>query len=97
MVHEVMVLDHSGPALGMILYSAAMKLFLFAALIVRVAVPFSIGWLGDWLLFAGAMVVLAVLVGVVESMMARLRLVYIPQLLVAAGLLSAFGIVLLVK
>jgi formate hydrogenlyase subunit 4 len=97
MIHEVMVLDHSGPALGMILYSAAMKLFLFAALIVRVAVPFSIGWLGDWLLFAGAMVVLAVLVGVVESMMARLRLVYIPQLLVAAGLLSAFGIVLLVK
>src|SRR5262249_52304088 len=34
MIHEVMVLDHGGPALGMILYSAALKLFIFAALIV---------------------------------------------------------------
>src|SRR6516225_7416332 len=27
MIHEVMVLDHSGPAFGMILYGAALKLF----------------------------------------------------------------------
>src|SRR5205807_8857131 len=61
MVHEVMVLDHSGPALGMILYTAALKLFLFAALIVRVAVPFSSGnELADWFLFGGAMLLLAV-------------------------------------
>ena len=39
MIHEVMVLDHSGPAFGMILYGAALKLFVFAALIVRLAVP----------------------------------------------------------
>jgi formate hydrogenlyase subunit 4 len=98
MVHEVMVLDHSGPAFGMILYTAALKLFLFAALIVRVAVPFSTGNpVLDWLVFGGAMLMLAVGVGVVESLMARLRLVSIPQLLVAAGLLSAFGLVLLVK
>jgi formate hydrogenlyase subunit 4 len=98
MVHEVMVLDHSGPAFGMILYTAALKLFLFAALIVRVAVPFSTGnGFADWLLFGGAMLFLAALIGAVESLMARLRLVYIPQLLVAAGLLSAFGIVLLAK
>ena len=43
MIHEVMVLDHSGPALGMILYGAALKLFLFAALIVRLAVPADFG------------------------------------------------------
>src|SRR5881392_4248064 len=39
MIHQVMVLDHSGPAFAMILYGAALKLFLFAALIVRLAVP----------------------------------------------------------
>src|SRR5712692_8943937 len=33
MIHEVMVLDHSGPALGLILYGAAMKLFVFGALV----------------------------------------------------------------
>src|SRR5262249_14184587 len=37
MIHEVMVLDHSGPALGMILYGAALKLFVFGALVVRLA------------------------------------------------------------
>src|SRR5713101_5803897 len=51
MIHEVMVLDHSGPAFGMILYAAALKLFLFGALIVRIAVPFSTGiGLLDWAL-----------------------------------------------
>jgi formate hydrogenlyase subunit 4 len=98
MVHEVMVLDHSGPAFGMILYAAALKLFLFAALIVRVAMPFWTGYLVvDLLIFGAAMLLLAGAVGAVESVMGRLRLVYIPQLLVAAGLLSAFGLVLLVK
>src|SRR6266403_3994432 len=54
MIHEVMVLDHSGPALGMILYGASLKLFVFGALIVRLALPFATGspWL-DWGLFAG--------------------------------------------
>ncbi|HYV35496.1 MAG TPA: NADH-quinone oxidoreductase subunit H [Gemmataceae bacterium] len=98
MVHEVMVLDHSGPALGMILYTAALKLFLFGALIVRIAVPVStVNGFADWPLFLAAMAVLAVVIGVVESVLARLRLVAIPQLLVAAGLLAAFGMVLLTK
>jgi formate hydrogenlyase subunit 4 len=39
----------------------------------------------------------AVLIGIVESTMARLRLTHIPVLLVAACLLSAFGIVLVVR
>jgi formate hydrogenlyase subunit 4 len=97
MIHEVMVLDHSGPAFGMILYGAALKLFIFAALIVRLAVPFTTGsWL-DWPVFVGGMLGVAVVIGVVESTMARLRLSTVPVLLVAACLLSAFGIVLLVR
>jgi formate hydrogenlyase subunit 4 len=43
------------------------------------------------------MLVVAVLIGIVESTMARLRLTHIPVLLVAACLLSAFGIVLVVR
>jgi formate hydrogenlyase subunit 4 len=98
MIHEVMVLDHSGPALGMILYGASLKLFLFATLIVRVAIPVATGspWL-DWLVFAGGLVAVAALIGVVESSMARLRLTHVPLLLVAACLLSAFGMVLLLR
>ncbi|MBI1903200.1 MAG: NADH-quinone oxidoreductase subunit H [Planctomycetia bacterium] len=98
MVHEVMVLDHSGPAFGMVLYGASLKLFLFAALVVRLALPQSAGfaWL-DWPVFIAGMLGVAVAVGVVESTMARLRLTQVPVLLVAACLLSAFGVVLLLR
>jgi formate hydrogenlyase subunit 4 len=98
MIHEVMVLDHGGPALGMILYGAAMKLFVLGALVVRIALPYAGAdpWLG-WGLFALGMLALAVTIGVVESVMARLRLTQVPSLLVAACLLSAFGIILLAR
>jgi formate hydrogenlyase subunit 4 len=96
MIHEVMVLDHSGPAFGMILYGAALKLLVWIALVVRLCVPLATGrpWL-DWPVFVAAALVVAVVIGVVESTMARLRLTHIPILLVAACLLSAFGIILL--
>jgi formate hydrogenlyase subunit 4 len=98
MIHEVMVLDHSGPAFGLILYGAALKFFVFAALVVRLAVPVATGsaWL-DWPIFVGAMLGVSVAVGVVESTMARLRLTHVPVLLLAACLLSAFGIILLIR
>jgi formate hydrogenlyase subunit 4 len=98
MIHEVMVLDHSGPAFGMILYGAALKLFVLGAIVVRLALPFDTGnpWL-DWGVFVGGMLLLSVLIGVVESSMARLRLVQVPSLLVAACLLSGFAIILLAR
>jgi formate hydrogenlyase subunit 4 len=90
-----MVLDHSGPALGLIHYASAIKLFAFASLIVRLVLPAFPGaphlhYLG---LLAGLLLV-AVLVGMVESTMARLSLARLPQLLVTACLLSGFGLLL---
>jgi formate hydrogenlyase subunit 4 len=97
MIHEVMVLDHSGPALAMILYGAALKLFVFGALIVRLALPLTTEPLLDWPIFGLGMLLVAVAIGVVESTMARLRLTHVPVLLVAACLLSAFAVILLVR
>jgi formate hydrogenlyase subunit 4 len=98
MIHEVMVLDHSGPAFGMILYGAALKLFVFAALVVRLALPLATGSaLLDWPLFVAGVLAVSVIIGVVESCMARLRLTHVPVLLVAACLLSSFGVILLVR
>jgi formate hydrogenlyase subunit 4 len=98
MIHEVMVLDHSGPAYGMILYGAALKLFVFGTLVVHLAFPASTGfpWL-DWSIFLGGMLILAVAIGVVESTMARLRMTHVPILLIAACLLSGFAVILLVR
>lgn len=98
MIHEVMVLDHSGPALGMIIYGSTLKLFVFTALVVRLALPLATGhaWL-DWLIFMAGTLVVAVLIGIVESTTARLRLTHVPLLLVTACLLSTFGVVLLLR
>jgi formate hydrogenlyase subunit 4 len=98
MVHEVMILDHGGPLLGTALLAAAQKLFVQSALLARIAVPLPDGPpLLRWAVFLGAVLALAVAIGVVESTLARLRLRQIPMLLISASLLSAFGIVLLVR
>lgn len=98
MIHEVIVLDHSGPELAMILMGSAVKLALFAALVVSVLIPRA-QW-PAWQALAtllGGMIVVAVAIGVVESSMARLRMTRIPQFLVAASALAVFGVILLLN
>lgn len=98
MIHEVMVLDHSGPALAAVLYGASLKLLLFGALFIHITVPFRSGsYLLDWTAFAGAMILLSILIGVVESTMARLKLTRVPQLLIGACILSAFAMLLVMR
>jgi formate hydrogenlyase subunit 4 len=95
MIHEAMVLDHSGPLLGLILYGAAVKLLLLSALLLHLVAPITLGDAPlDWLLFVGGVGAIGVAIGVVESIMARLRLQHVPSLLIAAAVLCAFGFVL---
>ncbi|HWB07803.1 MAG TPA: NADH-quinone oxidoreductase subunit H [Pirellulales bacterium] len=95
MIHEVMVLDHSGPALGMILYGAALKLFLFCAMIVQVLFPLHTRFLPiDWALFVAEVLLVGIVIGLIESSVARLRMTEIPKLLMTACVLSGLGILL---
>jgi formate hydrogenlyase subunit 4 len=98
MIHEVMVLDHSGPDLAFILYGSALKLWVMGALFVDIALPFRTGdpWIDGAVSLAG-MALLALLIGVVESSMARLRLTRVPQLLVGAATLAALALVLVLR
>lgn len=98
MIHEVMVLDHSGPLLGGVLYAASLKLFVLGVLLLHVIAPFraAVHWV-NWPLFVLEMTALAVLIGTVESMMARLRMQHVPYLLVAATLCCGFGFILIVR
>ncbi|RJP40842.1 MAG: hydrogenase [Desulfobacteraceae bacterium] len=95
MIHEVMVLDHSGPDFGMILYAAALKLWFFLALLSGLLIPVRSEnlWINGISTIIGIFF-LAVGVGLVESVMARLRLLRIPQLLAGALSLSALALVL---
>ena len=98
MIHEVMVLDHSGPLFGVILYAAALKLFILCTVLLHLIAPLQTGrpWL-DWPLFVLEIMGLAAMVGVVESIMARLRMQHVPYLLIAALLSCGFGFLLLVR
>ena len=96
MIHEVIVLDHSGPDLALILYGSALKLALFGALLVGVLLPrANLPAAASLAVLAGGLFAVAVLVGVVESVMARLRLDRVPQFLVAASALAFLAVVLL--
>ena len=99
MIHEVMVLDYGGPDLAFILYGAALKLWLFGALLVNLLAPWQME--GRPLAAAGqlfgGLLVVAVVAGIVESAMARLRLLKVPQLLLGASALAALGLVLIVR
>lgn len=92
MIHEVMVLDHSGPDFAYIVYAAALKMWLLGALVVGMVLPVTQNTAIDLLL--SLMFVIAVTVGVVESTMARLRMVRVPQLLVGATMLAILALVL---
>jgi len=96
MIHEVMVLDHSGPDLGFILYGSAIKLFMVGALFVHLVapVPAGGGWAGVAILLAGQLAV-AIAIGAVESTMARLRMPRVPQFLIGASVLAMMGLVAL--
>ncbi len=98
MIHEVMVLDHSGPDFALIQYGAALKLYLFGALVVKLALGARFQEpLAAFAAFAAGQVAFAVAIGLVESTMARLRLTRVPQLLVGASVLSGFALVLLLR
>ena len=94
MIHEVMVLDHSGPDFAFILYGYAIKLFVIGAVLVNFVIPVSSGWRGLGHLLAGEALV-AVAIGVIESTMARLRLPRVPQFLISASVVAAIGCLIL--
>ena len=93
MIHEVMVLDHSGPNMALILYAAALKLWFFAALIAGLITPALPLW-QQMGLRVGIVLLLAVVVGIVESVMARLRMERVAYLLGAAAIMGMLTLIL---
>ena len=95
MIHEVMVLDHSGPPLAVILHGASIKLLLFSVLLTEAILP--MGALSPWAA-AGALIggVLAttILVGLVESLLARFAFRRVPLLLTTAFLFCLFALLI---
>jgi formate hydrogenlyase subunit 4 len=95
MIHEVMVLDHSGPPLAVILHGASIKLLLFALLLTEAVLP--VGHFAPWLAavsIAGGVLAVTVGVGLVESLLARLAFRRVPLMLTTAFLLCLFALLM---
>lgn len=77
MIHEVMILDNSGADLGFITWGAAIKMFLFEALIANLIIPTGVN---DWISIAAFLIIitlLSMLIGTIESSIARFRMTHV--------------------
>lgn len=97
MIHEVLILDYSGPDLGMLHYAAALKIWILGALVVNLVLSFTnFNGFAAIVAFIAGMILLATIVGIIESLMARLTLLKVPRLLGSALVLAvlAFAFIL---
>ncbi len=87
MIHEVMILDHSGPELAAMQYAAAMKMALYAGLIAALLNPFDPFASPAAAVLASLALILAVavVVGCIESLTARLPMHWVPRYLLIAS------------
>jgi len=101
MIHEAMILEYSGRYLAFIEWASQMKLVVFLALLSNMFFPIGMAttW-SPWALVVGSVaffskiIVLAVIVAVVESTNAKLRLFRVPELLMVAFILSLLALIL---
>lgn len=94
MIHEVMILDYGSADLAMIEYASALKLWVFASLIVQTVVPDIFTNLAvAQVVHAVGIFLVALVVGVVESTVARFRLKRIPYILMGLFAILTFTFV----
>jgi formate hydrogenlyase subunit 4 len=99
MIHEAMVLEYSGRYLALVEWASAIKLLLFLTLLANVFAPWGIATAADpmavtvgvgaWLIKITA---LAVVIALIESMFAKLRLFRLTDLLGGAFVLALLAL-----
>jgi formate hydrogenlyase subunit 4 len=99
MIHEAMILEYSGRYLALIEWAAWLKVLLFFSLLGNLFVPWGVatvltpaalGWALATLL--AKLVVLAVVLAVFETRVAKLRLFRVPELLAVSFVLAVLAI-----
>lgn len=97
MIHEAMILDNAGPDLAFILYGAALKLELLSAFLIAMILPaLPCGPVARAAVLFGGILGVAFLIGIVESVIARMRFLKTPQVLIGALMLAVLGTLLFI-
>ncbi|MCK5350190.1 MAG: NADH-quinone oxidoreductase subunit H, partial [Desulfobacula sp.] len=93
--HEVMVLDHSGPDLGLIELGSFCKLFFYSTIVSRLILPFDfkISAMG-YFVFVLGLIIVYVAIGVTESVIARYRMDKVPQFVLTSFALAFFATII---
>lgn len=96
MIHEVMILDHSGPDLALIELGGFYKLYFYAAFVTHLIFPFSStnGLLLNTLIFLVIMTAVYATIGLVESVMARFKMNLVPKFILTSFALVFFAAIL---
>jgi formate hydrogenlyase subunit 4 len=95
MIHEVMILDHSGPDLALIEIGSFYKLFFYSAFLTLIICPLNpSAGLVNLPIFYGVMALIYMAIGVTESMMARLRMNLVPKFVLTSNILVVFAVIL---
>ena len=99
MIHEAMVLEYSGRYLALIEWAGALKLLIFFSLLANLFVPWGVtaslgagGLLLAALIYGAKLAVLAAVVAVFETRVAKLRLFRVPELLSVSFVLALLAI-----
>jgi formate hydrogenlyase subunit 4 len=98
MVHEVMILDNSGFDLGLILFTGNLKFTMYGALIANFFLTPGSELYFSIPIFIVTQIVFAIIIGIIESFMARFRMNHNPQYiftLTSMSLLIFLGVLLI--
>jgi formate hydrogenlyase subunit 4 len=103
MIHEGMLIEYSGRSLAFLHYAAMIKQLLLIVIFVNLFLPFGMPRLdtvAGYALGAGLVglkvVAVAVLLAVIESLFAKMRLFQLPDLVGSAGFAACLGVALAV-
>ncbi|MGE5246220.1 MAG: respiratory chain complex I subunit 1 family protein [Betaproteobacteria bacterium] len=99
MIHEAMVLEYSGPYLALVEWGSAVKLLVLLALAANLFVPWGIAvslapaaLAFGLAVFVAKLAVLAAVIAVLETRVAKLRLFRVPELLSASFVLALLAV-----
>ncbi len=98
MIHEAMILEYSGRHLALIEWAGMMKLFIFSSLGIAIFCPWGIAASGDLVAMlvatvslAAKLAVLGVIIVLIETGLAKMRLFRLTEFLGTAFLLATLG------
>ena len=88
MIHEVMILDNSGCDLALLTLASGMKMVLISSLISTILIPFSLPYYISYIAFISLLVVIAILIGTIESGIARFRMTHVFEFIFSMTILA---------